>query len=277
MISAAQAGRGGVAAEGSGAQSRPSASPTSAVGIGTRTTDVTTGSDELLRIYGLDPTTQQMPDFKEQRGRCYPVDDWERVNAAVQWAVKTGHRLRTRRAGDPRRRRDMDHYPRRRRLGCRGPDRGSARHGPGHHRAQTGRRRRPAGQGGVGTDLQHRPGLRGHPRRSAPASFARTAPMAERLGVTPEQCVGLRCYEAVHGTTQPPDFCPHAQTCRDGREHTAEVHEPRLGGHFLVSTTPRFDEQGRLDRLGACRPRHHQTQTRRRGTRDRGGIPAPGE
>ena len=25
-------------------------------------------------------------------------------------------------------------------------------------------------------------------------------PMAERLGVTPEQCVGLRCYEAVHGT-----------------------------------------------------------------------------
>ena len=55
------------------------------------TSDVTTGSDELLGIFGLDPTTQQMPDFKEQRGRCYPVDDWERVNAAVQWAVKTGH------------------------------------------------------------------------------------------------------------------------------------------------------------------------------------------
>ena len=71
-------------------------------------------------------------------------------------------------------------------------------------------------------------------------------PMAERLGVAPEQCVGLRCYEAVHGTAQPPDFCPHAQTCRDSREHTAEVHEPRLGGHFLVSTTPRFDKQGRL-------------------------------
>ena len=70
--------------------------------------------------------------------------------------------------------------------------------------------------------------------------------MAKQLGVTPEQCVGLRCYEAVHGTDQPPEFCPHVQTCRDGREHTAEVFEPRLGGHFLVSTTPRFDEQGRL-------------------------------
>ncbi|MGO8688167.1 MAG: ATP-binding protein [Thermoguttaceae bacterium] len=71
-------------------------------------------------------------------------------------------------------------------------------------------------------------------------------PMAQRLGITPEQCVGLRCYEALHGTDQPPDFCPHARTCQDNREHTAEVHEPRLGGHFLVSTTPRFDEQGRL-------------------------------
>ena len=70
--------------------------------------------------------------------------------------------------------------------------------------------------------------------------------MAERLGVTPEQCVGLRCYEVVHGTPQPPEFCPHAHTCQDGREHIAEVDEPRLGGHFLVSTTPRFDEQGRL-------------------------------
>ncbi len=71
-------------------------------------------------------------------------------------------------------------------------------------------------------------------------------PMAERLGVTTEQCVGLHCYEAIHGTTGPPEFCPHTQTCRDRREHTVEVHEPRLGGYFLVSTTPRFDEQGRF-------------------------------
>ena len=70
--------------------------------------------------------------------------------------------------------------------------------------------------------------------------------MAERLGVTTEQCVGLHCYEAVHGTTQPPAFCPHTQTCGDHREHTAVVHEPRLGGDFLVSTTPRLDAQGRF-------------------------------
>ena len=53
-------------------------------------TDATTGSDELLRIYGFDPATQTMPDFGEQRGRCYPVEDWERVNAAVQRTLQTG-------------------------------------------------------------------------------------------------------------------------------------------------------------------------------------------
>lgn len=53
-------------------------------------TDVTTGSDELLRIYGFDPATETMPDFQDQRGRCYPVEDWERVNAAVQATLATG-------------------------------------------------------------------------------------------------------------------------------------------------------------------------------------------
>jgi PAS domain S-box-containing protein len=63
-------------------------------------------------------------------------------------------------------------------------------------------------------------------------------PMANRLGREPEQCVGLRCFEAVHGMQCQPAFCPHALTLADGKEHTAEVHEERLGGHFLVSTTP---------------------------------------
>ena len=54
-------------------------------------TDVTTGTEELLRIYGFDPATPVlMPDFLEQRGRCYPVEEWERLNAAVQTSLKTG-------------------------------------------------------------------------------------------------------------------------------------------------------------------------------------------
>jgi two-component system CheB/CheR fusion protein len=75
----------------------------------------------------------------------------------------------------------------------------------------------------------------------------RTNPaMARRLGCTPGQCVGLPCYSVMHGTDAPPSFCPHKKTLDDGREHTSEVHEERLGGDFLVSTTPIFDDQGRM-------------------------------
>ena len=70
--------------------------------------------------------------------------------------------------------------------------------------------------------------------------------MAQQLGVTPEKATGLFCYQCVHGLDNSPDFCPHTRTMKDGKEHTVEVHEPRLGGDFLVSTTPLKDEGGRI-------------------------------
>ncbi|MHC1725776.1 MAG: PAS domain S-box protein [Syntrophobacteraceae bacterium] len=70
--------------------------------------------------------------------------------------------------------------------------------------------------------------------------------MADRLGLTPEQCIGARCHDVVHGESEAPAFCPHVLTCRDGREHIVELHEPNLGGHFLVSTSPIFNEQKEL-------------------------------
>ena len=70
--------------------------------------------------------------------------------------------------------------------------------------------------------------------------------MAATLGVKPEQCIGLSCYECVHGLDSPPDFCPHVQTLKDCKEHSAEVHEDRLGGDFAVTTTPLMDEHGHM-------------------------------
>jgi PAS domain S-box-containing protein len=68
--------------------------------------------------------------------------------------------------------------------------------------------------------------------------------MAQRLGLTTEECVGKVCYESVHGVSAVPAFCPHALSLADGQEHSTEVHEERLGGDFLISCTPFFDEQG---------------------------------
>ena len=68
--------------------------------------------------------------------------------------------------------------------------------------------------------------------------------MTQQLGDTNQQVIGQSCYTCVHGTDAPPECCPHTKTLYDGQEHVAEVYEPRLGGYFLVSTTPLRDEKG---------------------------------
>ncbi len=85
--------------------------------------------------------------------------------------------------------------------------------------------------------------------------------MAKRLGRKPEECIGLHCYQAVHGTSAPPAFCPHARTMMDGTEHIEEVHEDRLGGDFLVSTTPLHDDKGNM--IGSVHVAHDITARKR--------------
>jgi PAS domain S-box-containing protein len=77
--------------------------------------------------------------------------------------------------------------------------------------------------------------------------FVRVNPaLAARLGLAPAQMAGRHCYELIHGLDAPPAYCPHAQLLHDGMEHTAEAHEPRLGGHYLASSAPLADGRGRL-------------------------------
>jgi PAS domain S-box-containing protein len=70
--------------------------------------------------------------------------------------------------------------------------------------------------------------------------------MASKLGITPEECIGLTCYRVIHGMTKPPSFCPHRHLLKDGLEHTAEVCEDCLGGYFIVSVSPVYDTKGKL-------------------------------
>lgn len=68
--------------------------------------------------------------------------------------------------------------------------------------------------------------------------------MADRLGILPPELEGRVCYKIVHGLDAPPDYCPHSRLLADGKEHTAELREKRLGGDFFVSVTPLHDSQG---------------------------------
>ncbi|AKB32859.1 sensory transduction histidine kinase [Methanosarcina siciliae HI350] len=70
--------------------------------------------------------------------------------------------------------------------------------------------------------------------------------MAAKLGMTPEECVGLTCYRAIHETNEPPSFCPHRQLLQDGTEHITEVFGNCLEGYFLVNALPLQDSEGKI-------------------------------
>ncbi len=87
--------------------------------------------------------------------------------------------------------------------------------------------------------------------------------MAQQLGVTPEKAKGLFCYQCVHGLNSPPDFCPHILTIKDKKDHTVEVHEPHLGGDFLISTVPLRDENGCM--IGSVHVPRNITESKKAG------------
>jgi PAS domain S-box-containing protein len=82
--------------------------------------------------------------------------------------------------------------------------------------------------------------------------------MARRLGLKPEECIGLTCYEAIHGSSVPPEFCPHSRTLENGRDHVEELYVDRFGGDFKVTTTPLLDEKG--ESIGSVHIAHDITE-----------------
>ncbi len=68
--------------------------------------------------------------------------------------------------------------------------------------------------------------------------------MADRCGVTPENLVGRKCYEAVHGLHDPPCCCPSVSMLQDGLVDAKELEEKRLNGIFDVTVSPIMDEEG---------------------------------
>jgi PAS domain S-box-containing protein len=70
--------------------------------------------------------------------------------------------------------------------------------------------------------------------------------MTNKLGVHPDDAVGLTCYQAVHGLNDPPNTCPLTKLLEDGCEHSIEIHEDKLNGDYLVSVSPLHDPDGEI-------------------------------
>ena len=85
--------------------------------------------------------------------------------------------------------------------------------------------------------------------------------LAQRLQVAPETLIGRPRDTVLHGTDRPPQEGPHIQTAGTGMPSTREVEDARLGGIFLVTTSPLRDPEGRP--LGCVQIARDITETRR--------------
>jgi len=70
--------------------------------------------------------------------------------------------------------------------------------------------------------------------------------LADKMEVKRESLTGKHCYDVIHGSKEPPQYCPHLKTISNGREYIDDIYENKLKGHYLFSSTPLFDDKGKL-------------------------------
>lgn len=70
--------------------------------------------------------------------------------------------------------------------------------------------------------------------------------VTEKIGKPAQDIIGKKCYKIFHGLDQPFIKCPHHKTLKTGKPFIEEVEDPNLGGTFLVSSSPIFDQKGSL-------------------------------
>jgi PAS domain S-box-containing protein len=82
--------------------------------------------------------------------------------------------------------------------------------------------------------------------------------LAEIMGMTPEETIGMICPEAVHGEPAPPLPCPHMSLTTDSRPYGAELAVIPSGRIFDVSVNPLHDSNGTV--VGSIHVAHDLTE-----------------
>ena len=69
---------------------------------------------------------------------------------------------------------------------------------------------------------------------------------SQLLKVTPGEAVGQHCYQLMHGSDTPPDYCPHLRTLATGEPAHHELRDSLSAHIYDLYTTPLVDDQGKL-------------------------------
>ncbi len=70
--------------------------------------------------------------------------------------------------------------------------------------------------------------------------------LAQRCHTTPEALLGRHCWEVYHNATHKCLHCPHEKSLKTGKSSNAEKEYRPLGGIFLSTTSPLFNEEGEV-------------------------------
>jgi PAS domain S-box-containing protein len=70
--------------------------------------------------------------------------------------------------------------------------------------------------------------------------------LVDTVGMRIEEILGTRCYEIIHGATEPWPNCPHQRALARGKPATEEFLEPRLGRYLLVSASPILNDRNEV-------------------------------
>ena len=70
--------------------------------------------------------------------------------------------------------------------------------------------------------------------------------MADWIGVSRKDAVGVTCFRQVHHCSTPTAGCPHKRLLEDGKAHSSEIYDDHSGRYFSVAVYPLLDSQGSL-------------------------------
>ena len=81
---------------------------------------------------------------------------------------------------------------------------------------------------------------------------------ARKLGLDPQEIVGRKCFEFMHQTQEPPDYCPNRKLLQDGCDHSVERSLDNLERWFDISVSPLFGMHGEI--IGSVHVAHDTTE-----------------
>ena len=70
--------------------------------------------------------------------------------------------------------------------------------------------------------------------------------MADRCDLNPEELIGRKCHEVMHGTPEPHSSCPYASVIQDGVGHSEQIEDKRWDRLFDISVFPLFNSMGQI-------------------------------